>query len=125
MPNINRNKPIKTTELKVNDIMVFVDAGEWKKIDFSKAKDGSNIKEVFEIGVSLNGADERRFVLNETSKANLSPKWGGNSEGWVGKKAKVGFVKMLTFGEMKNVLMLEPLTKEEEAKFPEKLWEEA
>ena len=74
MANINKNKPIKTAELKSGDIFQFLSEGEWKSVDFSKSKDGSNVKEVCEFDVSLNGEDPRKYVINTTSADSLSHK---------------------------------------------------
>ena len=108
-PNINKNKPVKGSELKAGDVLQFLDVGEWKEVDFSQAKDGSKKKEVCEFQVSINGEDPRTFCINATSSNNLAPRWGGNTENWLKKKAKVGFVKMSVGGKLVDALCLEAI----------------
>ena len=109
MPDINKNKPIKAAELKTGDTLEFLDGGTWLEIDFSKNQDGSKVQECLEFNVSLNTGLPRKFVLNSTSGNNLAKSWGGNSDDWQGKKASVTFIKMMSFGEIQEVLMLEPV----------------
>ena len=109
MANIFKNKGITVKELKAGDVLEFKDAGEWATVDFSKARDGSDLKEVFQIGTSINGTEGRKFTTNGTTRKILAQAWGPETDQWVGKKAKVGFVQQLSFGELKNVLLLTPL----------------
>lgn len=124
MPDIQKNKAVKAADLKSGDNLKFLNEGEWRTVDFSKEQDGSNVKEVCEFSVSLNKGDPRKFVINSTSGDNLAKDWGGNTENWVNKTARVAFVKMVAFGKKMDVLCLEPTNgkvppKEDEA------WNEA
>lgn len=110
-PNINKlSNRLKASDLQGGDTLTFIDAGEWKEVDFSKARDGSDVKEVFQITVSVNeDMSFKTFTLNNTSGNSLSEKWGGMTEQWVNKKAKVTFIKMPVFGKMQDVLVLLPI----------------
>jgi hypothetical protein len=56
----------------------------------------------------LNGR-ELTFTPGKTALKMLQKAWGLNSDTWKGKKAQVDFVKMNSFGELKNVIILEPI----------------
>jgi hypothetical protein len=100
---------IKTETLKTGDEVKFLDGGKWEVVDFSPTKDGSKKKNTFQITVSVNGAEGKTLSINATSGKVLAEAWGSEEEGaWAGKTAIVTFAKMLSFGEMKNVLCLEP-----------------
>lgn len=111
MPSINEGKNyIKSSDLAEGQVIEFTNAGEWKTVDFSKAKDGSNKKQVFEIFVKHpNFSSPKSLILNSTSLNNLGTEYGTVTEEWVGKKAKVTFINMVAFGKMSKVLSLMPI----------------
>ena len=109
-PDINKNSNrLRQSDLKEGDLIRFIDAGEWKEVDFSKNRDGSDVKEIFQIDVLKDGEETiKNFTLNKMSGTSLSEKWGGITENWVNKKARVTFVKMAVRGKMLDVLVLIP-----------------
>ena len=110
MPNLGDLKNyLKTNDLQQEDIIMFVNAGEIKDIDFSKTQDGSGIKTVFQILIELPNAKNKIYTPNATTREILGSKWGKETSEWVNKKAKVSFVKQLAFGKMIDVLVLEPI----------------
>lgn len=120
MPNVNDlKKYFNKDSFQVGDTVEFTDGGVISKVDFSREKDGSKMKEVLQFEVSINGCDPKLFTINGTSMRELSSSWGPVTEKWKGKKAKVEFVKMQVFGKIEEVLLLTPINgkkKEEEAK---------
>ena len=110
MPNLtDLSDYLKTADLKTDDIITFVDAGEICKVDFSKTKDGTDMKKVFQITVKLPDAREKIATINKTSQKTLSEKYGQDTSKWVGKLAKVVFVEQLAFGKLIQVLVLKPI----------------
>ena len=111
---------LKSKDLKDGDILVFDDGGEIKNVDFSKSKDGSDVKRVFQISVDT-GNGIKKMTVNRTSQKALAGAWGSDTDAWVGKEAKVNLVKMSSFGEVKDVVVLEAITSvdSKEAGFPE------
>ena len=112
MSEFGKNKPrdyIKASEdLKTGDKVLFVTGGEWVTKDFSELQDGSKEKTVYVAKVSVNGADTKELTINSTSGKSLAKEWNEEGDGWRGKIAKVGFVRMVCFGETKDVLELIP-----------------
>lgn len=110
MPDINDLKSnLRNEDLKTGDVITFVNAGEIKDIDFSKAQDGSGIKTVLQLLVEIPGGKNKIYTPNATTREILKNAWGKDTENWVGKQAQVTFVKQLAFGEMIEVLVLEPI----------------
>jgi hypothetical protein len=99
---------VKTGDLKNGDKIVFISAGSWENVDFSKTQDGSDMKSVYKVRVSVNGQEPKEMTINSTSGNSLAEKWGDEGDTWKGKEANVQFVKMMCFGEMKDVLCLKP-----------------
>ncbi len=109
MPDLTKKVFIKAKDLKLGDRITFITAGEWQEKDFSKSKDGTGIKCVFVLKANLNtDPTERDFTLNATSRDSLGKGWGFVTENWIGQTAVVEFVKMNSFGEIKDVLCLKP-----------------
>jgi hypothetical protein len=104
---------IKAGALKDGDRVVFVDGGKWVEKDFSKEQDGSDKKSVYVAQVSLNGEEAKELTINATSGKSLAEKWGTEGPAWTGKTAKVSFIEQLSFGEVRKVLRLLPLSTEE------------
>ena len=110
MPNLNDlSEYLKREDLKQGDILTFVDEGNINKVDFSKAKDGSDMKVVFQITVKLPDNKEKVATINKTSQGILKAKYGVNTADWVGKTAEVNFVEQLSFGKLIQVLILKPV----------------
>jgi hypothetical protein len=100
---------IKLADLTSSDVIDFVEAGDIVDRDFSKAQDGSDIKSVLELKVSLNGEEPKKLTMNNTTINILKKEWGPDSSDWVGKRAKVAVVETLAFGELKEVSVLKPV----------------
>ena len=110
-PNLNDLSIfLKRDDLKADDTITFVNEGEIKEVDFSKTKDGSNMKTVFQILIELPDGRNKVATLNKASQATLSDKYGKITEEWVGKKAVVSFVEQMCFGKLTEVLILKPIT---------------
>lgn len=109
MPDLRRLKTfVKASDLQKGDTVTFVDAGEIKDVDFSKTKDGSNLKTVLEITIRVNDTEPKKFVPNSTTLQYLQAKWGPDTGTWVGRTAKVNFTKQNSFGKLTDVIFLEP-----------------
>jgi hypothetical protein len=107
--DISKKSYVKTKDLKLGDRITFLNEGEWVKKDFSKTKDGSNVKDCFVLKVNINTDDtEREFNLNATSRDSLGKGWGFETKNWIGQTAVVEFVKMSSFGVIADVLCLKP-----------------
>ena len=105
-----QSKFIKNSILKTGDEIEFLSKGNWVDEDFSKERDGSEMKRVFRIDVSLNSGERKSMVINKTSGDNLSKVFGNEEQNsWQGKKVKVTFIKQLSFGKIGDVLVLEPI----------------
>ena len=110
MPNLNDlSEFLKRDDIKAGDILTFTDAGEIAKVDFSKTKDGSGVKTVFQIGVMLPDGRKKIITLNKASQTALSEKYGKITEEWVGKNAMVSFVEQMAFGKLIEVLILKSI----------------
>ena len=109
-PDVNDLKNnLKNEDLQQGDIVTFVNAGEIKSVDFSKAQDGSAVKTVLQMLVEIPDGKNKIYTPNATTRNRLKEIWGKDTEDWVGKKAKVTFIKQLAFGKTIDVLVLEPV----------------
>ena len=104
---------IKSSDMKNGDRVKFINGGKWMDKDFSKERDGSDVKSVYVAQVSLNGGEGKELTINATSGQSLANGWGQEGPGWAGKTAKVTFQKTMSFGKIAEVLCLVPLTTEE------------
>lgn len=110
MPNLNDlSNFAKREDLVEDSLITFKNAGEIKDVDFSKAKDGSGIKKVFQIDIELLDGKIKSLTMNATSKNLLKEAYGVHTESWIGKQATVVYVKQLCFGKMTDVLVLTPV----------------
>jgi len=100
---------IKLSDLEATDVVEFVEEGAIVERDMSKEQDGSNVKSVLEMKVSLNGEEPKPITINQTTINILKKVWGADSVKWVGKQAKVSVVQTLAFGELKDVNVLQPI----------------
>lgn len=113
MPDLREMKKyLKRDDFAEGDKVTFISAGEIKDVDFSPEKDGTKIKRVLQMDVSINDSDTKSMTLNSTTWKTLSAKWGDKTEEWVGRTTKVTFVKQIVFGKMDKVLVLEPTDEE-------------
>lgn len=110
MPNLgDLSNYIKTKELKTGDMIKFKEAGAIVEKDF---EDGKGLKKLFQVNVSLNGGDPKEMTLNATSRGVLADAWGYETEEWIGREAKVTFMKGLVFGKPGEILVLQPTEEE-------------
>ena len=100
---------LRRDDLHAGDIITFRDEGIITQVDFSKAKDGTNVKVVFQITVELPDGRKKTATINKTSMDCLSAEYSKETKAWINAKAKVSFVKQLAFGKMTEVLVLEPI----------------
>jgi hypothetical protein len=90
---------------KKGDIVEIIGEGSISEIP---QKDGTTRK-----GLNIpvaNGNKKLIYSPGRTALRQLQAIWGTDTKNWVGKKAKIEFVRMNSFGELKNVLILEPIT---------------
>jgi molybdopterin-binding protein len=111
MPLLNdMSNFLKTKEdLRAGDIITFRDEGVITNVDFSKAKDGTNVKIVFQITVELPDGRKKTATLNKASRDALKAEWGQDTRAWINGQAKVNFIPQLSFGKMTDVLVLTPV----------------
>ena len=110
MPNIDQNgNYFRNSDFNDGELIKFMNAGEFVTRDFSKNKDGSDTKELFEMLVARENGEEKTLSVNKTSRASLKEKYGPITEEWVGKIAKVTFTNTMSFGKMTKVLVLVPV----------------
>jgi hypothetical protein len=102
-------KNLRKEDVQAGDIILFVNAGEIKDVDFSSAQDGSDVKTVFQVLVELPDGKNKVYTPNATTRGLLSDAWGEDTEEWVGKKGKVNLIDQLSFGKMVKVMVLQPV----------------
>jgi|SRR3990167_5680649 len=103
------SKFIKKGDLRKGDILTFVNGGSIEEVDFSRTKDGSGIKTVFQITVTLPDGKDKILTINKTSQNVISEEFGVETENWVGKEVKVDYIQQLCFGKLTDVLVLKPI----------------
>lgn len=88
MPNTSKlSKYLKAEHVKDGDIINFMDAGIITDKEFTQ--DGEKkINPVLEMNVEING-EKKIYCPNKTTCGLLSKSWGGDTEGWVGKQARI------------------------------------
>lgn len=74
-------------------------------------KDGTK-RRGLNIPIKLNGTRELIYSPGKTALKELQKAWGIDTKDWVGKKAVVDFIKMTSFGEIKDVLIIKPIKAE-------------
>ena len=102
-------KNLVKEDVQTGDVILFVDAGEIKDVDFSKTQDGSDGKTVFQVMVELPDGKNKIYTPNATTRSILSDVWTEDTENWIGKKAIVKFIDQLSFGKLVKILILEPI----------------
>jgi len=84
------SKYLKVDNIRDGEVINFIDAGtivekEWKK-------DGKvEKKPALEITVEFRG-EKKTYCPNGTSVGILTKAWGANTEGWVGKQARLNII---------------------------------
>ena len=112
MPNVDDlDVYLKKDHVKDGDILVFADAGKINEIDFSKKKDGSDLKSVLQIGMRMPDGKVKIWTANNTSIELIKQAFGKPTEEWVGKSVKVNLVKQMSFGKMAEMMVLVPVEK--------------
>jgi hypothetical protein len=111
MPNVNDLKPfLCVTDVTEGDVVKIKDAGEFIEKDFSKEQDGSDVKTVFELTIELPSGKTKKYTPNAKTRDALAEGFGSpDTENWVGKKASVMIVRQSVFGQIKNIIYLEPI----------------
>jgi len=108
MPNLSMSGDrIVKGELQEGEIVKFANAGDYVEIDFSQAQDGSKVQRVFQILLEKADGSIKTLNLNKSSQKSLKPVYGANTDDWVGKQARVTYVKMSSFGKIQDVMVLE------------------
>ena len=90
--------------VKTGEIVTIIGEGVIEEIP---QKDGKTRKGLT-IPVSVAGR-ELEWSPGKTATKPLQKAWGLNTKEWVKKKGKVAFISQLSFGEMKNILILDPV----------------
>jgi len=110
-PNVNDLNPYVTSlDVRDGDLITFKSAGKIVKVDFSRARDGSDVKQVLDIDVQLPNGKIKKINPNKTSQKSLAVSYGVNTENWINKQAVVIIAKQNVSGQWKNVIYLEPPT---------------
>jgi len=92
-------------------IGVLLDAGTIREADFGDGK----VKTVVEFSIEVDG-EQYTWTVNKQTLDALGVGYGEDCKKWIGKKVKLNKVKMNVFGQMKNVIMGEPVeVKEKDA----------
>ncbi len=110
VPNINDlNTFITPQDVKTGDVLIFTNAGEFVEMDYSLAKDGSDISTVLQIEVELPNGKKKLISPNKTSRNEISTLYGVNTEDWVNKSVEVELVKQNVMGKLRDVIYLKPI----------------
>jgi len=109
---ISPGKYLKAADCKAGDIITIKDGGVEVESQF-KHDDGSP-KMKFDFQVELNG-EPRKMSMNAYSRENLFNEFGGNTEGWIDKKATVAIEHVRSLDV--DMIILTPV-KEKEKKNP-------
>lgn len=94
---------------KKGDIVEIKTEGEIGEV---AQKDGSK-RRALNIDVLLNGR-ELIWTPGKTAMRAVQKVWGMDTKDWIGHKAQVDFVKMNSYGELKDVLILIPITADQQ-----------
>lgn len=83
---------LKASDCKEGDIIEFLNEGEWVKSEKYTYPDG-NPKNQFQIKVKHQG-NEKLLGLNKISRDSLCSEFGGDTNYWIGKKAKLRLIPL-------------------------------
>lgn len=112
MPDISRlSKYLKPEACKDGDIITFLDAGEIRKREFTQNGE-KEIKDVFEVRVSVNG-NEKLYSPNQTTIKLLSKSFGVETENWAGRTARI---TILPSSNGKDMIVAKPVEENKAAK---------
>lgn len=84
------SKYLKAEHVKDGDIINFIDAGIIVDKEFKK-EGKSEIKPILEITVQVNG-ETKTYSPNGTTVGLFNKAWGQDTEGWVGKQARITLI---------------------------------
>ncbi len=109
MPNVNDlNVYLSASDVKDGDQVRIVDAGKFVERDYSKNKDGSDVRIRLEITVELVDGKRKTVGINNTTRKSLVEGFGSpHTEQWVDKFAKVVKVRQNVGGVIKEIVYLE------------------
>jgi hypothetical protein len=102
LKKFTESKFVKSENVKQGDVMTFLDGGTEKEMSGKK---------VVNFNVEVNG-EEKIYSPNKTALVALGDAWGTNGDDYIGKKAKILFVKVRNpqNGEIVDSIALAPQT---------------
>jgi hypothetical protein len=113
MPELSKlDKFVKASNVKNGDIILFLDGGQIKEMDFKEDNGTVKKQPVLEMKVKHNG-DEKIYSPNKTTRDLLGKAWGTNTDAWIGKKGKVKLISQIVKGALKDVIVLDPVSEVE------------
>ena len=75
-------------------------------------------KERFQIVAELGNLERKKMSINKTSLRSIMEEWGDESDDWKGKKLIVRIVEKDMFGELKNIIYVNPVGTKQEEEIP-------
>lgn len=100
MPKMSAHNPYLTPFMvKTGDLVKILDKGE-----FIDAEDTKFNREVFQIPVQLSNLQKKIWTMNKTTRDNLTPTYGDDTEDWIGKFVKIKITEQNIRGETKMVI---------------------
>ena len=100
-------KYLKKDNVKEGDVVTFKSDGEWVESGKFKNQDGSPKKQ-FLIKIEWNGQGYD-MALNGMNRKTMISAFSDETSEWIGKQAKIEFVKVMVSGEMKEIILLAPI----------------
>lgn len=101
-------KYVKPSEVKDGDALVIIDSGRVEESAKFKNPDGTTKKE-YRFQVKDGFGEEKTVTMNKASRDNLVRAYGSDTSNWVGKVVTISLVNTMIAGQMKKVLVLEPV----------------
>jgi len=95
---------LRADKIAGGEIGVLLDAGTLREADFGTGK----TKTVIEFNIEID-EEEYMWTMNKQTLNALAEAYGDDCKKWIGKKVKLTKVKMNVFGEMKMVIVGEPM----------------
>lgn len=102
---LNLNQFLKVEDVKTGDIIMFMDGGIPSESKKFTNPDGTP-KVQLNFTVKLGDGSEKTLSVNKTSQKMMAQAFGRETEGWVGKSAKIA-ITLTPMG--KNMILLSPL----------------
>lgn len=112
---------LKAEQVKNDDLITFMDAGDWIENTKFPYPDGKPKKD-FIIGVECNG-EAKLMRLNKTNRDILSAAWGDDTDRWLNKQAKVTLDNVRVSGKQFKTIIL-AATGSRKKKDEVKAWDE-